>query len=162
MHDRPRASLPLPGKPGMCGGRSSRRASSFDLKGRVAVAAGNEGFNARLLWRQTGTRSNVALDGPLGAGGVQITADGPSLSVVTSRGDHLDNEAARSELAKRLGFDPPIGSLRFWVLGVPDPCEPRARDARLPAAAGEPAAGRVAGRLRRVHCRSAASGCPRE
>jgi outer membrane lipoprotein LolB len=96
----------------------------FDLKGRVAVAAGNEGFNARLLWRQTGTRSNVALDGPLGAGGVQITADGSSLSVVTSRGDHLDNDAARAELATRLGFDPPIGSLRFWVLGVPDPANP--------------------------------------
>ena len=96
----------------------------FDLKGRVAVAAGNDGFNARLLWRQTGTRSNVALDSPLGAGGVQITADGPSLSVVTSKGEHLDNEAARSELATRLGFDPPITSLRFWVLGVPDPAIP--------------------------------------
>jgi len=96
----------------------------FDLKGRVAVAAGNEGFNARLLWRQTGPRSNVALDGPLGAGGVQITAEGSTLSVVTSRGDHLDNEAARSELSTRLGFDPPITSLRFWVLGVPDPASP--------------------------------------
>lgn len=93
----------------------------FDLKGRVAVAAGNEGFNARLLWRQTGTRSNVALDSPLGAGGVQITADGSSLSVETSRGEHLDDQAARSELATRLGFDPPITSLRYWVLGVPDP-----------------------------------------
>ena len=98
--------------------------ASFDLKGRVAVAAGSEGFNARLLWRQTGTRSNVALDGPLGAGGVQITADGSSLSVVTSRGDRLDNEAARSELSTRLGFNPPISSLRFWVLGVPDPASP--------------------------------------
>lgn len=97
---------------------------SFDLKGRVAVAAGNEGFNARLLWRQTGTRSNVALDGPLGAGGVQITSDGSMLSVVTSRGDHLDNEAARAELATRLGFDPPLGRLRYWVLGVPDPATP--------------------------------------
>ncbi len=96
----------------------------FDLKGRVAVAAGNEGFNARLLWRQTGTRSNVALDSPLGAGGVQITADGSSLSVETSRGEHLDDQAARSELATRLGFDPPIASLRFWVLGVPDPASP--------------------------------------
>ncbi len=96
----------------------------FDLKGRVAVAAGSEGFNARLLWRQTGTRSNVALDSPLGAGGVQITADGSSLSVETSRGEHLDDQAARSELATRLGFDPPIASLRFWVLGVPDPTSP--------------------------------------
>ncbi len=96
----------------------------FDLKGRVAVAAGSDGFNARLLWKQTGTRSTVALDGPLGAGGVQITSDGSSLAVVTSRGDHLDNDAARSELATRLGFDPPLASLRYWVLGVPDPGSP--------------------------------------
>ncbi len=96
----------------------------FDLKGRVAVAAGNDGFNARLLWQQTGTRSTVALDGPLGAGGVQITSDGSSLTVVTSRGDHLNDEAARSELATRLGFDPPLASLRYWVLGVPDPARP--------------------------------------
>ncbi len=96
----------------------------FDLKGRVAVAAGNDGFNARLLWKQTGTRSTVALDGPLGAGGVQITSDGTALSVLTSKGEHLDNDAARSELATRLGFDPPLGSLRYWVLGVPDPASP--------------------------------------
>lgn len=96
----------------------------FQLKGRVAVAAGSEGFNARLLWQQTGGRSFVALDGPLGAGGVQITSEGPSLTVVTSRGDHLDSAAAHSELNSRLGFDPPIGSLRFWVLGAPDPAQP--------------------------------------
>ena len=27
-------------------------------------------------------------------------------------------------LAERLGFDPPIASLRYWVLGVPDPAQP--------------------------------------
>lgn len=88
------------------------------------MAAGSEGFNARLLWRQTGSRSIVALDSPLGAGGVQITSDGSSLTVDTSRGEHLDSEAARSELTSRLGFDPPLRSLRYWVLGVPDPASP--------------------------------------
>ena len=97
---------------------------SFELKGRVAVAAGNDGFNARLLWRQSGSRSNVALDGPLGAGGVQITNDGGSLSVTTAHGDRLDSEAAKAELKTRLGFEPPLGSLRYWILGVPDPAQP--------------------------------------
>jgi outer membrane lipoprotein LolB len=66
----------------------------------------------------------LALEGPLGAGGVQVTSDGEDLSVVNSRGEHLDHEAARSELVTRLGFEPPLGSLRYWVLGVPDPAEP--------------------------------------
>jgi len=96
----------------------------FQLKGRVAVAAGNNGFNAALRWTQTGARSQVALQGPLGVGGVQITADGDTLNVVTSRGEHLDSGGAHAELGDRLGFDPPLSSLRYWILGVPDPAMP--------------------------------------
>lgn len=96
----------------------------FALKGRVAVAAGKEGFNATVHWTQNGTRSQVSLEGPLGAGGVQITADGADLSIVNSHGDHLDSDAARAELVARLGFDPPLSSLRYWILGVPDPAMP--------------------------------------
>jgi outer membrane lipoprotein LolB len=96
----------------------------FGLKGRVAVAAGKDGFNASLRWTQAGTRSQVSLEGPLGAGGVQITADGDALSIVTAHGDHLDSDAARAELSSRLGFDPPLNSLRYWIQGVPDPTAP--------------------------------------
>ena len=96
----------------------------FQLKGRVAVAAGKDGFNASLRWIQAGTVSQVSLEGPLGAGGVQITASGDSLNIVTAHGDHLDSDAARAELDARLGFDPPLGSLRYWIQGVPDPASP--------------------------------------
>jgi outer membrane lipoprotein LolB len=96
----------------------------FALKGRVAVAAGGEGFNARLRWTQDGKQTRMSLDGPLGAGGVQVTSDGSAVSIVTSRGDRLDNDAARAELANRLGFDPPLDSLRYWILGVPEPGHP--------------------------------------
>jgi outer membrane lipoprotein LolB len=96
----------------------------YALKGRVAVAAGKDGFNAGLRWKQDGTLSQVSLEGPLGAGAVQISADGNNLSIVNSHGDHLDSEAAHAELAARLGFDPPLSSLRYWILGVPDPTMP--------------------------------------
>src|SRR5215470_19433215 len=96
----------------------------FALKGRVGVATGGEGFNARLRWTQDGNQTRVSLDGPLGAGGVQVTSDGTAVSIVTSRGDRLDSDAARAELANRLGFDPPLNSLRYWILGVPEPGHP--------------------------------------
>jgi outer membrane lipoprotein LolB len=96
----------------------------FTLKGRVAVATGTDGFNARLRWTQDGKQTHMSLDGPLGAGGVQVTSDGSAVSIVTSHGDRLDNDAARAELTSRLGFDPPIGDLRYWVLGVPEPSHP--------------------------------------
>jgi outer membrane lipoprotein LolB len=96
----------------------------FALKGRVAVAAGKDGFSASLRWTQAGTRSQVSLEGPLGAGAVQIMSDGDALSIINSHGDHLDSDAARADLEARLGFDPPLNSLRYWIQGVPDPATP--------------------------------------
>ncbi|HEY0766400.1 MAG TPA: lipoprotein insertase outer membrane protein LolB [Steroidobacteraceae bacterium] len=96
----------------------------FDLRGRVAVATGQEGFNANLHWAQEGVRSLLTLEGPLGAGGVQISASGNELDIVTARGAHVNSAAAHAELATRLGFDPPLPSLRYWILGVPDPAQP--------------------------------------
>jgi outer membrane lipoprotein LolB len=96
----------------------------FGLHGRVAVAVGDQGFNAGLRWTQSAAVTRLALTGPLGAGGVEVTADGGDLSVVTSSGKRLDNAAARSELEDKLGFEPPLASLRYWVLGVPEPGAP--------------------------------------
>src|SRR3982074_2962994 len=69
----------------------------FELKGRVAVATGREGFNARLRWTQDGKQTRMSLDGPLGAGGVQVTSDGSAVSIVNSRGDPLANDDAPGE-----------------------------------------------------------------
>jgi outer membrane lipoprotein LolB len=96
----------------------------YELKGRVAVAAGEQGFNARLRWTQDGAHSQLALEGPFGAGGVQISSDGHDLDILTADGQELKSDAARSELTARLEFDPPLASLRYWILGVPDPDEP--------------------------------------
>ena len=96
----------------------------FELRGRVAVASGDEGFNANLRWVQDGTRSQVTLEGPLGVSATQITAEGAELSLLTAHGERIDSEAAHAALAQRLGFDPPLASLRYWVLGVPDPTQP--------------------------------------
>jgi outer membrane lipoprotein LolB len=96
----------------------------FGLDGRVAVAVGKQGFNAGIRWAQAGAVTRLTLTGPLGAGGVEVTANGADLSVLTSSGKRLGNDAARSELRDKLGFEPPLTSIRYWVLGVPDPGAP--------------------------------------
>jgi outer membrane lipoprotein LolB len=96
----------------------------FQVKGRVAVAAGQDGFTASLHWRQNGAQSQLDLDGPLGVGGVHVTSDGATLVLVNARGERLDSDAARAELRTRLGFDAPLASLRYWILGAPDPSVP--------------------------------------
>jgi outer membrane lipoprotein LolB len=96
----------------------------FQLKGRVALSASGNGFNANLRWSQEQARSQIALEGPLGVGGMQIIANGNDLDVVMPHGERISNQAARAELTARLGFDVPIERLRYWVLGVPDPTQP--------------------------------------
>jgi outer membrane lipoprotein LolB len=95
--------------------------SPFQLTGRVAVAAGTDGFSAHLSWNQSGPRTTLQLNGPLGIGGVHVVADAGTLSVETSQGQKLTSDQARAELTTKLGFEPPLTSLRYWVLGVPDP-----------------------------------------
>ena len=119
----------LPAPPAAPESWEARRAAlqgreHFQIKGRVAVASGADGFTASVHWAQNGTQSTLALDGPLGVGGMHVTSDGTTLSLVNARGERLDSEAARTELRTRLGFDAPLASLRYWILGVPDPSSP--------------------------------------
>jgi outer membrane lipoprotein LolB len=95
----------------------------YGLNGRVAVAANGQGFSAGLRYEQLPRGSNLALDGPLGIGGIRIVLDGQDLEVATSRGEKLDGEAARAELERRLGFALPLAELRWWLLGIPAPGE---------------------------------------
>jgi outer membrane lipoprotein LolB len=96
----------------------------FALWGRVAVASGAEGFNGGLRWEQQDALSRVEIDGPFGAGGVHIESEGAHFTLATSRGDRLDGAAGRAELERRLGFALPLSSLRYWIVGVPDPGAP--------------------------------------
>jgi outer membrane lipoprotein LolB len=96
----------------------------FELGGRVAVASGEQGFNANLHWIQNDARAQLTLQGPLGIGGMRISASGQDFVIVNPDGESLDRDAARAELSERLGFEPPLASLRYWVQGVPDPATP--------------------------------------
>lgn len=98
--------------------------SHFELGGRAAIASGDQGFNANLRWIQSDSRSQVTLQGPLGVGGFRISASGDDFIIVNPSGQSLDKEAARAELQERLGFEPPIARLRYWIQGVPDPAAP--------------------------------------
>lgn len=102
----------------------------YSMAGRVAVAANGEGFSANLRYRQQPERSDLALDGPMGIGGLRVGYAGETVEIETARGAKLDGPAARAELERRLGFELPLGALRWWLLGLPAPGDARVnRDA---------------------------------
>jgi outer membrane lipoprotein LolB len=96
----------------------------FRLRGRVAVAAGQGGFNANLRWAQRGGDASIDLAAPLGIGAAHIEQQGAGLVVTTSRGVRLADGEARDAVQREFGFQPPFASLRYWLLGAADPSLP--------------------------------------
>ena len=105
---------------------SERRAAlqaieHFEVNGQLAAATPSEGFSAALRWQQQGTVSELLLRAPLGVGGAHLSYDGEVLRVTNSQGLQLEGVPAQAELVRLLGFEPPLASLRYWLLGAPDP-----------------------------------------
>ncbi len=95
--------------------------TAFEIEGRVAASDGKQGFSAGLRWQQRDDSATLDLTAPLGFGAAHIEQSPTSLSVTTSKGVTLTQAAASDELARTLGFEPPLTSLRYWVLGASDP-----------------------------------------
>lgn len=93
----------------------------WTLSGRVAVAAGGEGFSGGLRWRQDGARAEIDLRGPLGATALAIRLDGDELTVTDARGATIGGEDARRVTADYIGAPLPLPQLRYWLVGVPAP-----------------------------------------
>jgi outer membrane lipoprotein LolB len=93
----------------------------YEVSGQIAASSPTEGFSAALRWQQQGVVSDLLLRAPLGVGGAHLNFDGDILRVTNSQGAQLEGATARAELVRLLGFEPPLTSLRYWLLGTPDP-----------------------------------------
>jgi outer membrane lipoprotein LolB len=95
--------------------------TQWTARGRIALASQGEGGSGSFVWQQRSERTELALRGPLGAGGLQLTLDGTVLELVDAGGAPLDGDAARAELERRLGARLPLAEMRYWLLGIPAP-----------------------------------------
>ena len=93
----------------------------WTLSARVAFATAEEGWNGSLTWRQEREAVDLSFRGPLGVGGVRIHGHPGELTVRTSKGEEFFVTEPEVELRRELGWTLPIGSMRYWILGVPDP-----------------------------------------
>ena len=94
---------------------------NWTLDGRIAVKAGKEGWNANLFWEHDGGQDRLRISGPFSQGAVSIILQGQSVYINEGNGTAISSHDPDDLLQKRLGFSVPLGSLRFWVLGLPAP-----------------------------------------
>lgn len=96
----------------------------WQFRGRIAVKAGDDGFNGKFNWSQQGTAFHATVGGPLGMGTVRIEGDDRAVVLTDKDGIETVLQDAELELRYRYGWTIPVGSLRYWALGIPDPAEP--------------------------------------
>jgi hypothetical protein len=77
----------------------------FRFVGRVAVAAGEEGFNATLDWRQRGTDTELQLRAPLGFGSARVLFRGGQWQLSTSQGQTLAGDGPDQQGGRLAGGD---------------------------------------------------------
>lgn len=99
-------------------------AEQWFLKGRIGVRTADDGFNAKLRWTQDNARFDAQVSGPLGIGNVQLVGDERAVTLTDKDGVETRLNDAEPELYLRYGWTIPVGSLPYWLLGIPDPERP--------------------------------------
>jgi outer membrane lipoprotein LolB len=97
----------------------------WTIDGRIAVAAGDEGFSGGFDWAQQGERADIELAGPMGGSAMTIRVEGGK-AAVSVRGEALDAADADELFARYFGARRglPVGEMRYWLVGAPAPGAP--------------------------------------
>lgn len=98
---------------------ASIRAWSVD--GRIGVQTVDQAWQANLYWEHSPEQDRLRISGPLSQGLVSIVVQKDLIYVNEGNGMTQLSRDPDAMLRQRLGFAVPLTSLRYWMLGVPDP-----------------------------------------
>jgi outer membrane lipoprotein LolB len=93
----------------------------WSLDGRVALTGVQDSWTADLAWSHRRDDEQISLSGPLGQGAVKIHLSGETVTVSEGDGKVESSDDPEGFINQRLGMFVPVTSLRYWVLGVPEP-----------------------------------------
>ena len=98
-----------------------RKITDWELQGRVGIINGRQGGSGSMQWIQHGRQLTFSFRGPFGAGSLLVRGDADALWVRSSRGDNFISTNPEQDFRERLHIPLPILSMRYWMLGLPDP-----------------------------------------
>ena len=89
--------------------------------GKLAVKVPNDGGSANLNWVQTGKIYQISLNGPFGAGKLDINGEPGSVTLLEAGEPPQTAKTAEELIRKTTGWTIPVTQLAFWVRGLPEP-----------------------------------------
>ncbi|MDD5035240.1 MAG: lipoprotein insertase outer membrane protein LolB [Methylococcaceae bacterium] len=97
------------------------RLSDWKLEGRLAVQSPGEAWSANLHWEHGRGQERLLISGPFSQGAVSIILQDDLIYINEGNGVVSSSRDADALLQAKLGFSVPLHSLRYWVLGLPEP-----------------------------------------
>ena len=97
--------------------------AEWSLEGRLAVTGNNESSSASIIWKHQLDKEWLKLSGPLGQGATVVELVGGRVTI--DRGDGHVQSSTQPELfiSQQLGLFVPLQSLRYWMIGLPEPTQ---------------------------------------
>lgn len=96
----------------------------WSFSGSIGVRTGTEGFNGQIRWHQVKNGFSATVSGPLGVGTIALNGNGEQITIIDQTGDEIELSSVEEDLRAMYGWTIPVGSLRYWALGIPDPSNP--------------------------------------
>ncbi len=94
---------------------------SWSFEGRLALASQNDSWSANIAWDHSPEAEKIKLSGPLGQGATVILLKG-NMVTIDRGGDDVQSSMHPEEfINQQLGMFVPVRSLRYWVVGLPEP-----------------------------------------
>lgn len=93
----------------------------WSFEGRLALTGQNDSWSANISWEHSPEAEKIKLSGPLGQGAVVISLAG-NVVTIDRGGDDVQSSTQPEEfINQQLGMFVPVRSLRYWVVGLPEP-----------------------------------------
>lgn len=96
--------------------------ADWTFSGRAALSGAEvPSRTVRIRWRQTNDAFDIAFQSPIGQRVAELGGDGNGIELRLPGEPPVVAGDSRELLTTALGWSAPVESLRYWVLGLPDP-----------------------------------------
>lgn len=93
----------------------------WSFEGRLALTGKNDSRTVNISWEHSPKMEKIKLSGPLGQGGVVISLSDDAVTIDRGGGDVQSSGRSEEYINQQLGMFVPVRSLRYWVMGLPEP-----------------------------------------
>lgn len=94
---------------------------AWKVDGRIGFRTVDDGGTGEMTWEQRDDYLEFKFKGPMGSASFNVSGRHPDLLLETGKGDRRVLTDPDTELRARFGWSAPFASLRYWMVGIPDP-----------------------------------------